>query len=142
MTKVLKVQDKLLGEIRSLVEQPREQLAVTVNSAMTMPYWQIGNRINQEVLKGQRGEYGQRVVVFPDHEIVVSLIRQLSWTHLLAVIAIDDPLKRSFYIEMRRLEKWSVRTFRDRINSMLYERTAIARNNIAVHIEDNTDEPK
>lgn len=65
--------------------------------------------------------------VFPDIEIVVSLIRQLSWTHILAVLPIEDPLKRDFYIEMCKIERWSVRTFRERIQSMLYERTAISR---------------
>lgn len=65
--------------------------------------------------------------VFPDEKIVVSLIRQLSWTHILAIIPIVDPLKREFYIEMCKLEKWSVRTFRERIQSMLYERTAISK---------------
>jgi predicted nuclease of restriction endonuclease-like (RecB) superfamily len=69
----------------------------------------------------------QFAVAFPDREIVVSLIRKLSWTHILAVIPIDDPLKRAFYIEICSLEKWSVRTFRERINSMLYERTAISK---------------
>jgi len=64
---------------------------------------------------------------FPDEKIVVSLIRQLSWTHILAVIPIEDPLKREFYIEMCYLEKWSVKTFRNRIQSMLYERTAISK---------------
>jgi len=39
----------------------------------------------------------------------------------------DDELKRDFYIEMCKVEKWSVRTFRERINSMLYERTAISK---------------
>jgi predicted nuclease of restriction endonuclease-like (RecB) superfamily len=64
---------------------------------------------------------------FPEKEIVVSLIRQLTWTHILAVIPMEDLLKREFYIEMCKLEKWSVRTFRDRIQSMLYERTAISK---------------
>jgi len=59
-------------------------------------------------------------------KIVVSLIRQLSWTHIIALIPIDDPLKRDFYIQMCINEHWSVRTFRERINSMLYERTAIS----------------
>ena len=65
--------------------------------------------------------------VFPEKEIVVSLIRQLSWTHILAILPIAEPLKREFYIEMCTMEKWSVRTFRERINSMLYERTAISK---------------
>ncbi|MBU0701948.1 hypothetical protein KKE26_11790 [bacterium] len=87
----------------------------------------MGKRINEEVLKDKRAEYGKQIVatlwrqlvkeygssfseknlrrmmqfasVFPDHEIVVSLIRQLSWTHILAIIPIEDPLKRAFYID-------------------------------------------
>jgi len=58
--------------------------------------------------------------VFPDEQIVYALRRGLSWTHVMALLPIDDPLKREFYIEMCKLEKWSVRTFRDRIQSMLY----------------------
>jgi predicted nuclease of restriction endonuclease-like (RecB) superfamily len=65
--------------------------------------------------------------VFPEKEIVVSLIRHLSWTHFIVLIPIVDPLKRMFYIEMCKIEKWSTRTFRERINSMLYERTAISK---------------
>lgn len=65
--------------------------------------------------------------MFPDEKIVVSLIRQLTWTHIIAIIPITDPVKREFYIEMCKLEKWSVRTFRERIQSMLYERTAISK---------------
>jgi len=41
---------------------------------------------------------------------------------------IDDALKRDFYIEMCKIEKWSTRTLQERINSMLYERTAISKN--------------
>jgi predicted nuclease of restriction endonuclease-like (RecB) superfamily len=145
----------VFDEIKSLIEDSRQQIAINVNTTMTMLYWQIGKRINQEILKDQRAEYGKQIIatlakqltieygnqfaeknlrrmvqfsqVFPDYEIVVSVIRQLSWTHLLAIIPIEDPLKRQFYIEMCKLEKWSVRTFRERINSMLYERTAISK---------------
>jgi predicted nuclease of restriction endonuclease-like (RecB) superfamily len=145
----------LITEIKDLVAESRQQVAVAVNSAMSMLYWQIGRRINEEVLQNQRAEYGKEIVhtlspqlsdeygaafseknlrrmmqfakVFPEQEIVVSLIRQLSWTHIIAIIPIEEPLKRDFYIEMCKLEKWSVRTFRERINSMLYERTAISK---------------
>ena len=64
---------------------------------------------------------------FPDEQIVVSLIRQLSWTHILALLPLKQPLQREFYAEMCRVERWSVRTLRQRINSMLYERTALSR---------------
>jgi hypothetical protein len=65
--------------------------------------------------------------VFPDEQIVSTLWRQFSWSHLKEIIYIDDPLKRSFYLEICRIEKWNVRVFHERIQSMLYERTAISR---------------
>lgn len=68
----------------------------------------------------------QFAAIFPDEEIIVSLIRQLSWTHIIALIPTEDTLKRDFYIEMCKMDKWSVRTLRGRIDSMLFERTARA----------------
>ncbi len=142
-------------EIKTLIEQSKQEVAVAVNASMTKLYWSIGRRINQEVLENKRAEYGKQIVVtlsiqltqeygnsfseknirrmmqfaeiFPTKEIVATLWRQLSWSHLKMLIPIEDPLKRSFYIEMCKLEKWSVRTFRQRIDSMLYERTAISK---------------
>ena len=64
--------------------------------------------------------------VFSEEEIVVSLIRQLSWTHFIALIPIKDSIKRDFYAEMCRLERWNVRTLRAKIDSMLFERTALS----------------
>jgi len=150
------VKSKLFVEIRNLIDDSKKQVSVLVNSAMSILYWQIGKKINEEIEGKNRSEvYGKEIVatlwrqlteefgttfseknlrrmmqfakVFPEEKIVVSLVRQLSWTHILAIIPIDNPLKREFYIEMCKLENWSVRTFRDRINSMLYERTAISK---------------
>ena len=151
----LEINTSFVGEIKSLIESSKQNIAVSVNAEMTLLYWQIGQRINTEVLKDNRAEYGKEIIknlcleliaeyggsfseknirrmmqfadVFPNLEIVVSVIRQLSWTHILAVLPIEDPLKRDFYIEMCKIERWSVRTFRERIQSMLYERTAISR---------------
>ena len=64
---------------------------------------------------------------FPDRSIVSTLWRQLSWSHIKLFLYIEDNLKREFYIEMARMERWSVRVLEDRINSMLYERTAISK---------------
>src|SRR5205807_10296142 len=52
---------------------------------------------------------------------------QLGWSHFVELLPLDDPLKREFYAEMCRLERWSVRTLREKIAGMLYDRTAIAR---------------
>jgi predicted nuclease of restriction endonuclease-like (RecB) superfamily len=64
---------------------------------------------------------------FPDDQIIYTLCRQLSWSHLRLLIYMDDALKREFYIEIAKLEHWSVRQLQDRIRSMLYERTAISK---------------
>jgi predicted nuclease of restriction endonuclease-like (RecB) superfamily len=64
---------------------------------------------------------------FPDEKIVAALRRQLGWTHFKAVIPMTDPLKRDFYAEMCRIERWSTRTLEKKIDSMLFERTALSR---------------
>ena len=143
------------NEIRELILAARESVAQTVNAGLTILYWQIGNRIRLELLKETRAEYGARIVatvgrqlesefgrgfgeknlrrmiqfaeVFPDMKIVVSLLRQLGWTHFLRIIPLNDPLKRDFYAEMCRVERWSTRTLAKKIQSMLFERTALSR---------------
>ncbi len=65
--------------------------------------------------------------VFPRQEIVASLMRQLTWTHFIELMPLDKPLQRDFYAEMCRVERWSVRVLRQKINGMLYERTALSR---------------
>lgn len=69
----------------------------------------------------------QFAAAYPDERIVVSLIRQLSWTHFIALIPLKDPLQRDYYAQMASAERWSVRTLRERIDSMLYERTVLSK---------------
>ena len=64
---------------------------------------------------------------FPDREIVYALSRQLGWTHFRTLIYLDDPLKRDFYAEMCRIERWSTRALDAKIGGMLFERTALSR---------------
>lgn len=146
---------RVLLDVRALIEQARQQTAVAVNAALTLMYWRIGRRIHAEMLGGERAAYGEQIVstlsrqlvseygrgfaeknlrrmvqfaeAYPDEEIVSTLSRQLSWSHFLALIPLDKPLQRDFYAEMSRIEGWSVRTLRERIASMLYERTALSK---------------
>ncbi|MBF0231403.1 MAG: DUF1016 family protein [Desulfamplus sp.] len=146
---------QLFTSIRELIEQSRQQIAVSVNSTITALYWQIGKNIKEEQKKNSRADYGEKIVhtlsaqlvreygkgfakrnlfnmikfaeIFPDFETASTLWKQLSWSHILILIPIEDPVKREFYIQMCTHEKWSVRTFRERIQSMLYERTAISK---------------
>lgn len=147
--------NKIASDIKQLISQSRQAVAVSVNSEITLLYWKVGKRINDEVLGNERAEYGQQIVQllsaqleaeygkgwgekqlrhcmqfavsFPDEQIVYALRRQLSWTHLRAIMFMEEPLKRDFYIEMCKLEKWSSRQLQERIQSMLYERTAISK---------------
>ena len=125
----------LLGDIRTLIAAARKRAASAVNSALSMLYWRIGQRIHTQVLEGRRADYGEEVVLtlaaqlvkeygtsfsvknlrrmvqfaaaYPDERIVVSLIRQLSWTHFIALIPLKDPLQRLLRAdgERRTLER-------------------------------------
>ena len=64
---------------------------------------------------------------FPDEAIVAALSQGLSWSHFRELLPLQQPLQREFYAEMCRMEGWSVRTLRGRIDSMLYERTALSK---------------
>ena len=151
----IKTDEVLFDEIRSLIEQTRSRVAATVNSALVLMNWHIGKRINDEILKNKRAEYGEQIVAslshqltaeygkgftrtnlirmrvfaefFPDLEISASLSHQLSWSHFVEIITIKDQLARDFYAEMCRIERWNVRTLRSKIQGMLFERTAISR---------------
>lgn len=51
----------LIDDLRSIIDGARRQVAVAVNSEMTMMYWHIGERMNREVLGNQRAEYGKQM---------------------------------------------------------------------------------
>ena len=147
--------DALVGDIRQLIEQSRQKLAAAVNSALTLLYWHIGQRIRTDVLHGERAAYGEQIVsalarqleadygrgfsaknlrhmlrfaeTYADGEIVSTLSRQLAWSHFLELIYLKDPLQRDFYTQLCAQERWSVRLLRERKDSLLFERTAISR---------------
>ena len=145
----------LVDDLRQIINQARNRVAVNVNAELTLMYWYIGERINREVLGNERAEYGKRIVsavstqlqlefgskgfeprtihrmmqfasMFPEIKIVTPLVTQLSWSHFLTVMPIKDPLAREFYLTMAAAEHWSKRTLEARIDGMLYERTALA----------------
>lgn len=145
----------LLNELRGLIEQARQHVAQAANSAVTMLYWHVGLRVRSEVLKNERAEYGEQILptlsaklvpeygkgfsarnlsrmiqfaeAFPDEPIVTALSQHLSWSHCVEILPLKKPLEREFYAEMCRIERWSVRTLRERIGSQLYLRTALTK---------------
>jgi predicted nuclease of restriction endonuclease-like (RecB) superfamily len=146
---------QLLDALVSLIDNSRNRVATTINSELTLLYWNIGKQINDDILKNKRADYGKKVLPllskelterygtgfsernlknfidlnanYPDLQILHSVSAKLSWTHIRSLISIDDELKREFYIQMCQHELWSVRTLQERISSMLYERTAISK---------------
>jgi predicted nuclease of restriction endonuclease-like (RecB) superfamily len=145
----------LYSEISSLIDRAKLTIQQTVNSKLTLLNWEIGNVIKTEILKNSRGEYGEQVIavltkslsfkygkgysrssifrmiqfvsMFSEKEIVATLSRQLSWSHFVELLRIEDNLKRRFYVTMSQHEGWSVRTLRGRISSALYERTNLSK---------------
>ncbi len=145
----------LVTDLRQLILGAREQVARAVDSGLVLLYWSIGQRIRTDILKEKRAEYGEKILhavsaklvaefgqgfternlanmtrfaeEFPDPKIIQALSGQLSWTHFRRIIYLDDPLKRDFYADMCRIEKWNTRTLHQKIQSMLYERTALSK---------------
>ncbi|MFM7851775.1 MAG: DUF1016 N-terminal domain-containing protein, partial [Flammeovirgaceae bacterium] len=110
---------------------------------MTLLYWHIGKRIKEEVLKFERADYGEQLIIslakalteqygkgfsktslfdmanlyeaYSDYKIFLTLSGKLSWSHFRELLPIKEPLKREFYTELSRIEYWSVRTLREKI---------------------------
>ena len=155
LTPIPHTPDALVSDLRRLIADARRQAALVVNMSLTALYWQVGRRISQELLHGDRAVYGEALIeevaerltgnygrgftrknlwrmvqfaeAFPMDEIVATLWRQLSWSHFRELLPLRQPFQREFYAEVCRVEGWSVRTLHERIESMLYERTALAK---------------
>jgi predicted nuclease of restriction endonuclease-like (RecB) superfamily len=145
----------LLNDVRQLIVEARARVASAVNTTLTRLNWLVGKRVGQEILKGERAEYGEEILVtlsqelsaefgdgysysaltrmvkfaneFPDESVISTLSETLTWSHFCVLLPLKDALKREFYAELCRVERWNVRTLRAKIGGMLYERTALSR---------------
>jgi hypothetical protein len=158
-----KQSNALFNELSLLIESSQRHLVSEVNSTLTMLFWRIGERINKDILQNKRADYGKEIVVtlsrqlqakygsnfeeknlrrmlqfntvFPEWENVVTLSRQLSWSHFLALIPIKSRERRLFYAEKAGAEIWGIRELRKNISDKVFERTAIAK--MQLHEEVN-----
>lgn len=145
----------LLKDVCHLIDGAKIQFNRQSNAILIMLYWGIGQRINEDILKATRADYGKQVInrlserllilhgrgysarnlhrmiqfvrCYPDHKIVSSLMTKLGWTHFVYLLTIEDSLKRDFYAEMCRIEGWQTRELIKKINNMYFERTALAK---------------
>lgn len=146
--------DPLFQELSALIEQSRTQVAVVANSALTILFWKVGKRINDEILNNERAEYGKQVVGtiskqletaygrsfaeknvrrmmqfasgFSESEIVVTLSRQLTWSHFLVLIPLKSREAQLFYADLVAKGALGVRALREQISRKAFERTEIA----------------
>jgi hypothetical protein len=146
---------ELVRDLSKMIEAAQQQVAAVANVALTALHWQIGHHLRTRVLEGRRAQYGAQIVstasrqlaeryrhgfnekslwhmvqfatAFPDREIVSTAWRQLTWSHFKVLAYLKDPVARDFYFEMCRIERWSVLQLGERIQSMLYERTALSK---------------
>jgi predicted nuclease of restriction endonuclease-like (RecB) superfamily len=150
----------LFQDLAQIIEQGKKQLAVQVNSTITLTYWHVGKKINEHILNNKRADYGKRIVLpvatqlvekfgksfesknlyrmmqffelFPNFEIVVPLARQLSWSHFIILIPIKNQDARMFYARKAMESVWSKRELRRQIERKTFERSEIAKTQISL----------
>ena len=152
---------KLFSELSLLIERSRKQVAIAANSSLVMLYWQVGRRINEEVLNNKRAAYGKEIVVtvarqlvdnygknfeeknlrrmmqfadqFNEEEFVVTVSRQLNWSHILNILPLKKQEAKLFYAKTVSEQGLSVRELREQISRKAFERSAIANTQLAKH---------
>ncbi|HNW82953.1 MAG TPA: PDDEXK nuclease domain-containing protein [bacterium] len=153
--------DFLLNDLQTLIEMGKTKAVASVNSAITVTYWRVGKRINNEVLKGERAEYGKQIVVsiakqlvkiygksfevrnlrrmmqfaeiYHDFEIVSPVVSQLSWTHFTVLLSVKNDKARHFYAQKSVEGRWSKRELQRQIEHKSFERSEIADTKLAIN---------
>ncbi|QTD39331.1 DUF1016 family protein [Polaribacter batillariae] len=155
----------ILNDLISIVKKTKTQVAIQANSSLTIMFWQIGKRIQSDILENSRAEYGKEIVVslsrelsknfgnsfkeknirrmiqfseiFPELENVVTLSRHLSWSHFLVLIPLKNQKARYFYAKNVFENLISVRELRKQISKKVYERTENA--DLQIYKSDELD---
>ena len=139
--------NNIFDNIKELVINSRNRVYATVNTEMLSLYWNIGKAIMEIQQGDERASYGETVleklsqkltaefgkgfskrnlermrkfyIYFP---IATTVSSQLSWSHYLEILKVDEESKRNFYIKETINSRWSVRELQRQIGSLLYER--------------------
>ncbi len=160
----MEIEKNLFKDLAEIIEQGKQQSVVHVNSVLTLTYWHVGKKINEHVLTNKRAEYAQEIVPklsewlkskygrsfdvkniyrmmqfadkFSNFEIVVTLSRQLTWSHFVTLIPLNKMDQINFYAEKIASESWSVRETRKQIERKAFERKEL------VNIQVSDDFPE
>lgn len=132
--------ETIFSDISTMIYDAKNEVMLRVNTSVITLYWNIGKKLSEEVLQGKKPEYGKNIIgdlserltaeygkgfekssvfkmvkfyqEFPEYEKVSTLSQQLTWSHFVELLPIEDELKRDFYAVMCKNENWSVRTLR------------------------------
>ncbi|HUZ57430.1 MAG TPA: PDDEXK nuclease domain-containing protein [Hanamia sp.] len=145
---------QLLGKISATYTIGQVKATQAVNTQLLETYWQIGRHIVEFEQGGNvRAEYGKALISnlakdlsllhgkgFSRSNIVYMRLlylrypisqkpsHQLSWSHFVELLKIEDPIERSFYEKQSILEKWSVPQLKRQKNTALFQRLALSKN--------------
>jgi predicted nuclease of restriction endonuclease-like (RecB) superfamily len=148
-------EETLYGDVCQIIDGARNRIATYMNTEVCMTNWYVGKRIKEDVLYNQRAQYGKQILMnlsvrliekygsgwslyklqhcvraaytFSEEEIMYATRTQLTWTHLRSLMSIEDSTERQFYMQMCSYEHWDTRTLGSKIDSQLYQRTALSR---------------
>jgi predicted nuclease of restriction endonuclease-like (RecB) superfamily len=143
----------LLERISETYTHGRVRAVAAVNTALTQTYWEVGKHIVEFEQGGNtKAIYGRALInnlatdltvrhgkgfsrsnlirfrqFYQAWPISATLSHQLSWSHIVELLKIDDPLERGFYEKQTLLEKWSIRDLKRQKESSLFLRLAASR---------------
>lgn len=116
--------DAIFSDISTMICDTKNEVMLRVNTSIITLYWNIGKKLSEEVLQGEKADYGKNIIgdlserltaeygkgfekssvfkmvkfyqKFPEYEKVATLSPQLTWSHFVELLPIEDELKRDF----------------------------------------------
>lgn len=148
----------LLGKISKVYTTGQTRATQAVNAHITETYWQIGHDIVEFEQGGKtRADYGTGLLASLSRDLTLrhgkgfsrsnvvrirqfylahpkgaTLSHQLSWSHIVELLKIDDPLERGFYEQETLREKWAVRELQRQKKTSLFLRLAAGKDKDAI----------
>ena len=134
--------DELLKDVKSILENARSRAYKAVDNIGVQARWQVGERIvREELAHKERADYGKRVIeklaidldfsesnlwrmvqFYRTYPILASVMRELSWTHYIYLVTVQNQEERCFYEIQTVQNRWSVEELRKRIKNNEYQK--------------------